>query len=467
MPRSPVPGAFIPRLGDQEVSQGMALTAVEIFKHLPKTNCRDCGVPTCLAFAMKVAQKQAALDECPHVTDEAKAALAGESAPPIRLVTIGTGDSKLEIGQETVLYRHDDTFYHACGLAVMLDAGLDDAAIGERLEHFKKLQFDRVGMEVGINLVAVTSAGDAERLAEVAKRVSDELGLPLILMGETADDLKPAVAALADSKPLIHAATADNLDGVVALAKEHDCPLVLKAPDPAALVELAPKATEAGLQDLVLCTEGNSGTDLLAHQTAVRRAALTKKDRRFGFPTITVVETDDPMKTAVDGTLAIAKYSGIVAVREDSLPTMLALVTARLNIYTDPQKPIQMEPGVYEVGEPTPESPVLVTTNFSLTYFTVEGDVAASKIPAWIVVVDTEGTSVLTAWAAEKFTAESIAAGMKSCAIEEKVSHRKVMLPGGVAVLSGKLEEESGWNVEVGPRESSGIPSMLRNWSPN
>ncbi len=445
----------------------MALTAVDIFKHLPKTNCRDCGVPTCLAFAMKVAQKQSSLDQCPHVTDEAKAALAGESAPPIRLVAIGAGDRKLAIGQEVVLFRHENTFHHPCGIAVMLDASLDDGAVGERLAYLKSLQFDRVGMTVGINLVAVQGTGDAQRLAAVAQRASDEVGLPLILMGKSAEELKPAAAALADKKPLLHAATAANAEAMAALAKETGCPLVVKAADPGALAELTPRIVEAGVQDLVLETEPAKDGDVLAHQTIIRRAALTKKDRRLGYPTLVVVDEEDPLKAATAGSLAIAKYAGLVVVNSDSRPTMLALVTTRLNIYTDPQKPIQIEAKLYEVGTASADSPVLVTTNFSLTYFTVEGDVLASKIPTWIVVVDTEGTSVLTAWASEKFSAETIAAAVKSSGVEDKVTHRKVVIPGGVAVLSGKLEDESGWKVQVGPRESSGIPGFLRGWSPN
>ena len=445
----------------------MALTAVDIFKHLPKTNCRDCGVPTCLAFAMKVAQKQASLEDCPHVTEEAKAALAGESAPPIRLVTVGTGDKKLDLGQETVLFRHENTFLRPCGLAVLLDAGLDDAAVGEKLAYFKTLRFERVGLQFGINLVAVRSTGDADRLAAVAKRAADEVGLPLILMGGSASELSAAVAAVKDTRPLLYAATADKPAEMVALAKENACPLVVKAADPAALCELTPKAVEGGVQDLLLTTEAASAGAILQHQTAIRRGALTKKERRLGYPTLVVIEEEDPLQAATNASLAIAKYAGIVVVKNDSRPVLLALVTARLNIYTDPQKPIQIEAKLYEVGEPAEQSPVLVTTNFSLTYFTVESDVSASKVPTWIVVVDTEGTSVLTAWASEKFSAETIAAAVKACGVEDKVSHRKLMLPGGVAVLRGKVEDETGWQVEIGPRESSGIPSVLRSWTPN
>ena len=414
---------------------------------------------------MKVAQGQAGLADCPHVTDEAQSALDGESAPPIRLVTIGAGDNALEIGQETVLFRHEDRFQRPCGIAVMLDSSMDDDAVGAKLEHFKMLQFDRVGIMVGISLIAVCGEGD--RLAEVAKRAADELGLPIILKGESADALAPAAAALKDQKPLLACACGDAFDGMVALAKETGCPLVVAAEDPAALAELTPKAVSAGVQDLIVGTGAKTHKDILEHQTVLRRAALVKKERALGYPTIQIIDETDPMKAVMAGTLAISKYAGIVVCADDSKETILALVTARLNIYTDPQKPIQIDAKLYEVGEPTADSPVLITTNFSLTYFTVEGDVSSSKVPAWVVVVDTEGTSVLTAWASEKFSAETIAAAMKSSGVEEKVNHKTAMLPGGVAVLSGKLEEESGWSVQVGPRESSGLSTVLRNWSPN
>jgi len=254
---------------------------------------------------------------------------------------------------------------------------------------------------------------------------------------------------------------------MVALAKEKGCTLVVQAADPGALCELTPKAVEAGVQDLILQTAAASAGGILQDQTVIRRAALVKKERRLGYPTLVVIDDEDPLDAATKASLAIAKYAGIVVLKNDSKPVLLAAVTARLNIYTDPQKPIQIEAKLYEVGEPTDQSPVLVTTNFSLTYFTVEGDVSASKVPTWIVVVDTEGTSVLTAWASEKFSAESIAAAIKSTGVEEKVGHRSIMLPGGVAVLKAKLEDESGWSVQVGPRESSGLPTVLRSWSPN
>jgi acetyl-CoA decarbonylase/synthase complex subunit gamma len=201
---------------------------------------------------------------------------------------------------------------------------------------------------------------------------------------------------------------------------------------------------------------------MLAHQTAIRRGALLKKNRQVGHPTIYFASGDTPSAGVLNASVAIAKYAGIVVVDFDDPALLLPLITARLNLYTDPEKPIQVQPGIYEVGTPTDGSPVLVTTNFSLTYFTVEGDVSASKVPVWILVVDTKGTSVLTAWAAEDFTAETISKALNDSGMADKVKHRTLVLPGGVAVLSGKLEDQSGWSVTVGPRESAGIPTFLK-----
>jgi len=440
----------------------MALTGLDIYKLLPKTNCGDCGVPTCLAFAMKLAQKQASLDQCPHVTEEAKASLEGASAPPIKLVTIGVGETKIELGNETVLFRHDETFYHPTAIAITLDASAPAEEQAKRIEQINGLSFERVGQTIAVNMIAVRSGGDAAAFAAAAKAAAEKSPLSLLLMTEDPAEMEAALEAVADRKPLLCCATADNVDALAALAKEKGCPLVIKADGLEALADLSEKATAAGAGELILDSGARDIAQGVADQTAIRRAALTKKFRPFGFPSIAFPSSDDPMTEALEATTYIAKYAGVLVLDAADPSALLPILTTRQNIYTDPQKPIQLEAGIYEVGSPDDASPVMVTTNFSLTYFTVEGDVDASKVPAWMVVVDTEGTSVLTAWAAEKFTAESIAEAMKKFEIESKVKHRKVILPGHVAVLSGKLEEASGWSVLVGPRESSGIPTYLR-----
>jgi acetyl-CoA decarbonylase/synthase complex subunit gamma len=445
----------------------VGLTGLDIFKQLPKTNCRECGVPTCLAFAMKLAQKQASLDQCPHVTEAAKAALSGASAPPIKLVTVGAGDRKLEVGNETVLFRHEETFYHPTGIAVLVDASLPKDKFSAKIAAVGSVAFERVGQTLQLNAVAVKGEGAA--FVEAVKLAAEQSAVPLILMSEDPAVMGEALKVAAGKKPLLYAATAENVEAMAALAKEHGCPLAVRGSDLASLAELSEKAQAAGATDLVLDSGSRKPAAVLADQTAIRRSALRKRFRPLGFPTIAFTTAADALEETEQAASYIAKYAGLVVIEHMEPWELLTLVTVRQNIYTDPQKPIQIEEGLYQIGTPDENSPVLVTTNFSLTYFTVEGDVEASRVPAWVVVVDTEGTSVLTAWAAEKFTAEVIAQKVKAFDVASKVKHRKLILPGHVAVLSGKLEDELGqeWKVLVGPRESSGIPTFLRtSWQP-
>ncbi len=440
----------------------MGLTGLDIFKQLPKTNCGDCGVPTCLAFAMKLAQKQASLDQCPHVTAQAKEALSGASAPPIKLVTLGAGERKLAIGNETVLFRHEETFYHPCGIAVLVEASLPEAELAARIKAIGEVAFERVGQQLQLNAVALK--GEGEAFVKAAKLAAAQSAVPLILMNEDPAVMGEALQACADKKPLIYAATAENVEAMAALAKQHNCPLAIRGSDLASLSDLSEKAQAAGATDLILDSGARKPAKVLASETAIRRAALRKRFRPLGFPTITFAGGADALEETQQAAAYIAKYAGIIVIKNMEPWELLTLMTVRQNIYTDPQKPIQIAEGLYQIGTPDENSPVLVTTNFSLTYFTVEGDVEASRVPAWVVVVDTEGTSVLTAWAAEKFTAEIIAQKVKAFDVAAKVKHRKLILPGHVAVLSGKLEDELAqeWKVLVGPRESSGIPSFLR-----
>jgi acetyl-CoA decarbonylase/synthase complex subunit gamma len=448
----------------------VGLTGLDIFKQLPRTNCGKCGVPTCLAFAMKLAQKQASLDQCPTVSEEAKAALSGASAPPIKLITVGAGDPstslgagrKLEIGNETVLFRHEETFYHPCGIAVLVDAALPEKELSAKIGAIGDVAFERVGQILRLDAVALK--GDGEDFVKAAGVAAAQSAVPIILMNDDPAVMGKALEACAARKPLICAATSANVEAMAALAKQHGCPLVVRGEDVSSLADLSEKAQAAGATDLILDSGARNPSEVLAHQTAIRRAALRKRFRPLGFPAIAFAEAADPLEETQQASSYIAKYAGIVVIKNMEPWELLTLVTVRQNVYTDPQKPIQIEEGLYQVGAPDENSPVLVTTNFSLTYFTVEGDVEASRVPAWIVVVDTEGTSVLTAWAAEKFTAEIIAQKVKAFDVGSKVKHRKLVLPGHVAVLSGKLEDELGqeWKVVVGPRESSGIPSFLR-----
>ncbi|MEW6524363.1 MAG: acetyl-CoA decarbonylase/synthase complex subunit gamma [Bacillota bacterium] len=444
----------------------MGLSGLDIYKQLPKKNCGECGPPTCLAFAMSLAAGKASLDACPYVSDTARDNLASASAPPIKLVTVGSGPAAIQLGDETVLYRHDKTFVHPTGIFVEIRDDMDDAALDARLDQLAAMVFERVGQQYHLSGLAVRYVmGDPGRFAEVAVRAHGKFQRALILGGcgpGLEQALEKALETLAAAKPLLYAATVENHEGMTALAKKHACPLVVRGESLDATAELAQKVS-ASHKELVLDTGARQPSRTIADQTHIRRLAIKKKFRPLGYPTIAFTTSEDPGDEIVEATALVAKYTSVVVLKAHKVTQLLPLLSWRQNIYTDPQKPIQVQSQLYEVGQVTADSPVYVTTNFSLTYFSVEGEVQASKIPGYIIAVDTDGTSVLTAWAAGKLTSEAIAKMLGETGIESKVTHRKVVLPGHVAVLSGKLQELSGWQVLVGPREAAGIPSFAKS----
>lgn len=445
----------------------MALTGLEIYKQLPKTNCKDCGFPTCLAFAMKMAAGQASLDKCPHVTDEGKAALESASRPPIQLVTIGTGDGEIKIGNETQLYRHEEKFHRPAAVAVRVSDKLDEAALAERAEKIGCLGFERVGTMIQVNLVAVCNeSGDAGQFEKAAKLAAEKSSLPCVLICASAANLEKAAGALSGQRPLLYISDPAEAEAAAKVAKDNGCPLAVRAEKVEDFAGLTPKLNAAGVEELILDPGTRDPKATLEALTMIRRLAL-KGFRAVGYPSIAFTTSDDPTLQAIEASTYIAKYAGVVVTDAAEPWQLLPVLTTRQDIYVDPQKPVAVEPKLYEVGEVTDNSPLLVTTNFSLSYYSVEGEVEASRVPAYILSVDTEGTSVLTAWASDKFNAETITQAMKKSAIEEKVKHRQVVIPGFVAVLSAGVEDESGWSVQIGPKEASGLPSFLKNqWKP-
>lgn len=440
----------------------MALKALDIFKYLPKTNCKKCGCPTCLAFAMKLAQKQASLDQCPDVTAEAKAQLEGSAAPPIKLITIGTGENKLEIGNETVMFRHEESFYHEPGIGTIIPDNLDDKALNAMIAVVGKLQFVRVGAKIRANVVAVNNVSNKADQFVKAVAAVQKLDIPMVLMSKDAAHIDKALESCKDRKSLIHAATPENWEKFAAVAKDKQCPLAVACNDLDTLAALTEKIKAAGAADLVLDLTGASVSATLQALNAARRLTLKKGMRSLGYPCMAISLSQDPAEQVADCSAYIAKYAAISLSSLHTPETILPLLTLRQNLYTDPRKPIQCEAKLYAVGAVTPASPLLITTNFSLTYYTVEGEVEAARVPAYIGVIDTDGTSVLTAFASDKMTSEKVAAFLKSDAVKEKISHKKVIIPGYVSVMSGALEEESSWKVLVGPREASGIPKYLK-----
>ncbi|MFC1939875.1 acetyl-CoA decarbonylase/synthase complex subunit gamma [Chloroflexota bacterium] len=448
----------------------MPLTGIEIFKLLPKTNCGDCGVPTCLALAMNLAAGKAELVACPYVSDEAKSKLQEASAPPIRPVTIGVGERALKVGGETVMFRHEKRFENPPGLAILTKDTMEDSEINARLERFKQLEYERVGLVLRPELIAVKDeSGDASKFAALAGKVKQNSDGGIILMSDNPDALAAGVKACADRKPLIYAATKDNLDSVANLAKENSCPVAAKASNIEELADLTTKLGEAGLQDIVIDSGSRTVRQAFEDQVVIRSAALTKKFRPLGFPTIAFPceMTDDPMKEAVIASMFVAKYGGIIVLSDFQGESLFPLLVERLNIYTDPQRPLATTQGIYEIGSPDENSPVLITTNFSLTYFIVSGEIEASKVPSYLLVMDTEGLSVMTSWAAGKFVADAIAPFVKKSGITDKVKHRKLVIPGYAASESGGLEEElPDWEIQIGPREAAHIPAYIKAWKP-
>ena len=448
----------------------MGLSGLDIYKLLPKTNCKECGAPTCLAFAMKLAQKQAELAACPYVSAEAKAKLEAASVPPIRLVTVGTGDKKVEVGNETVLFRHEKTFFHPPGLFVRLKDTMAQADFEAMVQQVLDYALERVGIPLRVNGIAIENASaDAATFAKYVAAARAKTQQPLVLISSDPAAMSAALEKADGSAPLIYAATASNWKEMAALAAKHKTSLAVRADgDLSALASMTEQVKGAGVEDIVLDPGVRDPHGTLVALTQLRRLALKSNFRPLGYPIITFPgegansETEEVIQAAQH----IAKYAGIIVLDHFNPADVYPLLTLRQNIYTDPQKPIQVSPGLYEVSGPKPESPLLVTTNFSLTYFSVAGEVEGSGKPTWLLIVDSEGMSVLTGWAAGKFDAERIAKAVKQFDVANKISHKKLVIPGLVATLSGELEEElPGWEIRVGPREAIDIPAYLKTWN--
>ncbi len=451
----------------------MALTGLQIYKLLPGSsknaevkkhaNCKECGFPTCLAFAMKLAQKQVELAQCPYVEEEAKSQLEESAAPPIRLITLTAHGRKLEVGHETVMFRHDKTFYHQPGLFVKVkDTQADAVDIAKAVNNY---WVDYVGMCLALDGLAIEADGGdfAATVATIAPLAAspDAGGGHLILLTEDPTLAEAGLQAAKNIRPLLYAATPTNWQAMAKLAVQYKVPLVVATPKGSSLDDLANLADQvraAGVEDIVLDPGVRDSRGSVQVLTQLRRLALKKNERRLGYPTLAFAN-NDPILAAQH----IAKYAGFVLFDQFSPATIYPLLVTRSNIFTDPQKPIQVQPGIYEINNPKPTSPLMVTTNFSITYFAVANEVESSGVPSWLLVADAEGMSVLTAWAAGKFDAERIAKSINSTGIADKLNHKRLIIPGHVAVLMGELEEAlPGWDIKVGPREAVDLPNYLK-----
>ena len=444
----------------------MALTGIQIFKLLPKTNCKECGVPTCLAFAMNLASGKAELDACPYVSDEAREQLAEASAPPIRPVSIGKGVRKAAAGGETVMFRHEKTFFNPTLFAGTIPSDISEADLENKLSAWNALQYERVGFNLRPELVALKDVnGDKDAFAALAKYVAEKSEFNLILMSMEADVIAAAIETAGFKRPLIYAATEKTADAFGQIALDNDLPLAVKADSIDGVIALTDKLVAMGVKDLVIDTGSRDLKQALEDQVALRRAALKESNRSVGFPTITFpgeMASNTDMETLI-GAMFVAKYGGIVVLSDLKTEVIFPLLLERLNIFTDPQRPMTVTEGIFEIGTPDDTSPVLVTTNFALTYFIVSGEIEASKVSAWLLIKDAEGLSVLTAWAAGKFGGDDVGMFVKKSGIMDKVKHTEIIIPGYAAAIAGDVEEElPGWTITVGPREAAHLPGFLK-----
>ena len=430
----------------------MAMNGLQIQKLLPKTNCKECGSNTCLAFAMRLAAKKASLSECPYASEEAKQILGADSEAPVKGVTFGSA----MIGEETVLYRHEKTFVHQTLFAVEVK---DEST----LQQIKDYKLERVGETLTVSGVSIDEALTGSEFLPLAQKAA-ELGIPVILRAASAASAESAARVLKGTNSILAGVTAENVEQMLAIAQQNGLILSVTAPDLDGLTALTAKLKDGGFTNLVMEFQTHSMAEAFQTNSITRRAAIKHNVKALGYPTLTSVDSGGLLDDTALAIQEITKYGGVCVLPSFDPAQLVTLLSLRQNIYTDPQKPIQVEPKVYAIGEPDRNSPVFVTTNFSLTYFLVSGEIENSGISAWLVIPECEGMSVLTSWAAGKFSGAHIAKFIKEAGLEDMVDTRRIVIPGYVAQISGELEEcLPGWSVLVGPQEAGDIESFVKS----
>jgi acetyl-CoA decarbonylase/synthase complex subunit gamma len=446
-------------------------------------NCKECGAENCLAFATKLANREAELEDCPPVfskeNEKNLEQLRDLLRPAIKEILVGSGSEAVKIGGKIAMYRHEFAFFNPIPIAIDVTDEMTDQEILERIGKTSNFVFDYIGQKLKLDMTAVRSTSDdPDRFMKTVKRVSESTELPLILCSLDPKVLEAGLKLTSEKRPLLYAATSENWKEMAELARKYRCPLVASAPNNLTLLRSLTKTLLAlGLTDLVLDpgTFVNNGlADTLNNFTMIRRASCKKGDRLFGFPLLGAPlivwkdrdETPDEIAAWREAFLAaslIVRFADILIMHNLDGWALLPIVILRQNIYTDPRKPASVEPGLKTFGTPDENSPVMFTTNFALTYFTVASDLESAKTNAYLLVVDTGGIAVDSAVAGRRLTAEKIASAIKSSGVESKVRHRKLIIPGKASRLSREIENLSGWQVLIGPRDSSAIPKFLEN----
>jgi acetyl-CoA decarbonylase/synthase complex subunit gamma len=442
----------------------MALTGIQIFKLTPKKNCKECGCPTCMAFSMKVASGALTVDKCPHMSDEALAQLSAATAPPMTTIEIGTGDAAHKLGGETVLFRHEKTLVSKNLYAVTLTAADADA----KLADIPKVDYERIGERMYVELVNVKYTGEgADAYAELAKKAAG-IGRTVIL--EVADEAaaKAAVEAIKDTKPILNGANPANAAAMSAIATAAGVTLGVTADTLDALYDTVAELEKAGNKNLVLDCGAKSIKETFEFAVQIRRAALKNEDRTFGYPSIINIAALAPGNQALQAGLAAlftVKYGSILVMENMTYAQGLALYGLRQNIYTDPQKPMKVAPGIYPLNGADENSVCVTTVDFALTYFVVSGELERSKVPCNLLISDAAGMSVLTAWAAGKLSAGSISSFIKE-EVEDKIKNRTLLIPGKVAILKGELDAKlPDWNVVVSTQEAVQLVKFMKDYA--
>ena len=445
----------------------MAVKGLDIFKLSPKTNCKECGSPTCMAFCMKVAQGALPIDKCPHMSDEAKALLSEATAPPMKTIAIGAGDAAHKLGGETVLFRHEKTLVSRNLFAVPVCTCMEAGVAEAKLAEVAKVDYERIGEREHVEVVLVhDEAGKADRLVELCK-AADASGRAVIIDCENADVAKAAVEAIKASKPILNGANASNWEAMNAVATAAGVVLGVKGASIEEIHDTVAALEKAGNKNLVVDVTGADAKETLANAVILRRSALKDGDRTCGYPSIVNVaklaKGDLHLQTAY-AALFTVKYGSIIVMENMTYAEALPLYGLRQNIYTDPQKPMKVAPGIYPMNGATPDDPCMLTVDFALTYFLVSGEIERSKVPVNLLITDASGMSVLTAWAAGKFSSSSVKKFFDEFDLANKINNRTLVIPGKVAVMKGEIQDKlPEWNVVVGTREAVEIVKFLKD----
>ena len=442
----------------------MALKGLDIFKLSPKKNCKECGSPTCMAFCMKVAQGAVALDKCPYFSEEAKAKLSEATAPPMKTITVG---NDIKLGGETVLFRHEKTLVNRNRFAVPVCTCMDEAAADQKLADIQKVDYERIGEREYIEFVMVRCEKDsADKWEDLVKKAA-ATGRTLILNCTCPECAKKALAICKDGKPILNGATPENFEEMSAIATEAGVTLGVHADSLSELHDLIAKLEAAGNKNLIIDVTGKTVKETFANTVLVRRTALKDVDRTFGYPSIVdlakLAAGDEHLETALAAVFTL-KYGSIIVMERLGYAEALPLYGLRQNVFTDPQKPMKVAPGIYPMNGATPDDPCMLTVDFALTYFLVSGEIERSNVPVNLLITDASGMSVLTAWAAGKFSSSSIKKFFDEFELDKKINNRTLVIPGKVAVMKGEIQDKlPDWNVVVGTREAVEIVKFLKD----